>query len=79
MIEVVTFRTAAHQKKTQLFSIIISELNKLSTELKNDVHLSEVSEMTENEQKNLRIKMLKKFHDFLNIFVRKAAEVLPLN
>ena len=35
--------------------------------------------MTENEQKNLRIKVPKKFHDFLNVFDRKAAEVLPLN
>ena len=35
--------------------------------------------MTENEQKNLRIKVSKKFHDFLNVFDKKAAEVLSLN
>ena len=35
--------------------------------------------MTENEQKNLRTKVPKEFHDFLNVFDRKAAEVLSLN
>ena len=35
--------------------------------------------MTENEQNNLRTKVPKEFHDFLDVFDRKAAEVLPLN
>ena len=35
--------------------------------------------MTEDEQKNLRTKVPKEFHDFLDVFDRKAAEVLPLN
>ena len=35
--------------------------------------------MTEDEQKNLRTKVPKKFYDFLDVFDRKAAEVLSLN
>ena len=57
----------------------MSELNKQSTRLKDNVYLSEVSEMTEDEQKNLRIKILKKFYDFLNVFNRKVTEMLLLN
>ena len=73
------FQTAAHQKETQLFSITLSELDKQLSELKDGIQPNEISRMTENEQKNLRTKVPKKFHDFLNVFDRKAAEVLSLN
>ena len=73
------FQTAAHQKETQLFSITLSELDKQLSELKDDIQLNKISRMTENEQNNLRTKVLKKFHDFLNVFDRKAAKVLPSN
>ena len=76
MIRAAAFKTAAHQKKTQLFSITMSELDKQLTELRDIAHLSEISEMTEDKWKNLRIKISKKFHNFLNIFDRKATEVL---
>ena len=57
----------------------MSELDKQLSELKDGIQLNKISRMTENEQKNLRIKVPKKFYDFLNVFDRKAAEVLPLN
>ena len=73
------FQTAAHQKGTQLFSITMSELDKQLSELKDGIQLNKISGMTENEWKNLRTKVPKEFHDFLDVFDRKAAEVLPLN
>ena len=79
MVRASAFQTAAHQKETQLFSITMSELDKQLSELKDGIQLNKISRMTENEQKNLRIKVPKKFYDFLNVFDRKAAEVLPLN
>ena len=79
MVRAAAFQTAAHQKGTQLFSITLSELDKQLSELKNGIQLNKISRMTENEQKNLRIKVPKEFHDFLNVFDRKAAEVLSLN
>ena len=79
MMGAAAFQTAAHQKGTQLFLITLSELNKQLSELKNGIQLNKISRMTENEQKNLRTKVPKEFHDFLNVFDRKAAEVLPLN
>ena len=73
------FQTAAHQKGTQLFSITMSELDKQLSELKDGIQLNEISRMTEDERKNLRTKVPKEFHDFLDVFDRKAAEVLPPN
>ena len=79
MMRAPAFQTVTHQKETQLFSITMSELDKQLSELKDGIQLNKISRMTENEQKNLRTKVPKKFHDFLNVFDRKAAEVLPLN
>ena len=79
MVRAAAFQTAAHQKETQLFSITLSELDKQLSELKDSIQLNKISRMTENEQKNLRTKVPKEFHDFLDVFDRKAAEVLPLN
>ena len=79
MMRAAAFQTAAHQKGTQLFSITLSELNKQLSELKNSIQLNEISRMTEDKQKNLRIKVPKEFHDFLNVFDRKAVKVLPPN
>ena len=79
IVRVPAFQTAAHQKETQLFSITMSELDKQLSKLKDGIQLNKISRMTENEQKNLRTKVPKEFHDFLNVFDRKAAEVLSLN
>ena len=79
MVRVAAFQTAAHQKETQLFSITLSELDKQLSELKDSIQPNKISEMTEDEQKNLRTKVPKEFHDFLDVFDRKAAEVLPPN
>ena len=79
MMRAPAFQTAAHLKETQLFSIIMSELDKQLGELKDNIQLNKISRMTEDEQKNLRTRVPKEFHDFLNVFDRKAAEVLSLN
>lgn len=47
--------------------------------MKNSIQLNKISEMTKDERRDLRIKMFKEFHNFLNVFNRKAAEVLSLN
>ena len=51
MIGAAAFRTAACQKGTQLFSITMSELRKQTTGSEENLHLSEISEMTEEEKK----------------------------
>ena len=79
IVRAAAFQTVAHQKETQLFSITLSELDKQLSELKDSIQLNKISRMTENKQKNLRTKVPKEFHDFLNVFDRKAAEVLSLN
>ncbi|SLM36861.1 Reverse transcriptase domain [Lasallia pustulata] len=79
MIGAAAFRTVTHQKGTQLFSITISELDKQLAGSKGDVHLNKISEMTEEERKDLRTKVPREFHDFLDVFDRRAAEVLPPN
>ena len=57
----------------------MSELDKQLSGLKDSIQLNKISEMTEDERRDLRTKVLKEFHDLLNVFDRKAAEVLPLN
>ena len=79
IVRAAAFQTVAHQKGTQLFSVTLSELDKQLSELKDGIQLNKISRMTENEQKNLRTKVPKEFHDFLDVFDRKAAEVLSLN
>ena len=79
MVGATAFQTVIHQKGTQPFSITMLELDKQLSGLKDSIQLNEISEMTEDERRDLRIKVLKEFHDLLNVFDRKAAEVLPLN
>ena len=79
MIGAAAFQTVTHQKGTQLFSIIMSELDKQLAGSKDDIYINKISEMTEDERKDLRTKVPREFHDFLDVFDRKAAEVLPPN
>ena len=79
MVGAAAFQTVIHQKGTQPFSIMMSELDKQLSGLKDSIQLNEISEMTEDERRDLRIKVSKEFHDLLIVFDRKAAEVLPLN
>ncbi|KAA6409452.1 MAG: hypothetical protein FRX48_07006, partial [Lasallia pustulata] len=57
----------------------MSELDKYLMESKDGVQFSKISKMTEDEQKDLRTKVPKEFHDFLDVFDRKAIKVLPPN
>ena len=79
MVGAAAFQTVIRQKGTQPFSITMSELDKQLSGLKDGIQLNKISEMTEDERRDLRTKVLKEFHDLLNVFDRKAAEVLPLN
>ena len=79
MVGATAFQTVIHQKGTQSFSITMLELDKQLSGLKDGIQLNKISEMTEDERRDLRTKVLKEFHDLLNVFDRKAAEVLPLN
>ena len=79
MIRAAAFQTVTHQKGTQLFFIVMSKLDKQLAGSKDDVHLNKISEMTEDERKDLGTKVPREFHDFLDVFDRKAAEVLPPN
>ncbi|SLM41539.1 retrotransposon ty3-gypsy subclass protein [Lasallia pustulata] len=52
----------------------MSELDKQLAGSKDDVYLNKISEMTEDERKDLRTKVPREFHEFLDVFDRKAAE-----
>ncbi|SLM38907.1 hypothetical protein SS1G_06497 [Lasallia pustulata] len=52
----------------------MSELDKQLAGSKDDIYLSQISEITEDERKELRTKVPREFHDFLDVFDKKAAE-----
>ena len=76
MVGAAAFQTVICQKGTQLFSIMMSELDKQLSGLKDGIQLNKISEMTEDERRDLRIKVLKEFHDLLNVFDRKAVTII---
>lgn len=78
MVGAAPFRTIAHQKGTELFSITMCELDTCLCNVQGQDSI-QISEMTPDEQKDMKTKVPIEFHDFLDVFDRKAAEILPPN
>jgi len=77
MIKVVVYQTLVKNKKIKIFSLIISEINKvLSSVESSDLQLNEmIFVMSLNE---LKKKLSTVYHDFLNVFNKEKTTQLFL-
>ncbi len=74
MIEVAVYQTLVKNKKIKIFFLIISEINKALSSVKDFAKLNEMfSVMSLNE---LKKKLLIVYHDFLNVFDREKTTQL---
>ncbi len=74
MIEVTVYQTLVKNKKIKIFFLIISEINKVLSSVKDFAKLNEmISVMSLNE---LKKKLLIVYHDFLNVFDREKTTQL---
>ncbi len=69
MIEVVAYRTLVKKNNVKIFTLIISEINKMLSSIKNSAKLNEMIFVM--SLKKLKKKLLIVYHDFLNIFDRE--------
>jgi len=77
MIKVVVYQTLVKNKKIKIFFLIISEINKVLSSVKDFAKLNEmISVMSLNE---LKKKLLIVYHDFLNVFDREKTTQLLLH
>jgi len=77
MIKVVVYQTLTQNKKIKIFFLIISEINKALSSVKDFAKMNEmISVMSLNE---LKKKLLIVYHDFLNVFDREKITQLPLH
>ncbi len=77
MIEVVAYWTLVKNKKIKIFFLIISEINKVLSSVKDFAELNEMTSiMLLNE---LKKKLSIIYHDFLNVFNREKTTHLSLH
>jgi len=77
MIEVAAYQTLVKKKNVKIFTLIISEINKMLSSIKDSSKLNEmISVML---LKKLKKKLLIVYHDFLNVFDREKTTQLPLH
>jgi len=77
MIEVAAYQTLVKKKNVKIFTLIISEINKMLSSIKDSAKLNEmISVML---LKKLKKKLLTVYHDFLNIFDREKTTQLLLH
>jgi len=77
MIEVAVYWTLVKNKKIKIFFLIISEINKALSSVKDFAKLNEIiSVMSLNE---LKKKLSIVYHDFLNVFDKEKTTQLPLH
>jgi len=77
MIEVAAYRTLVKKKNVKIFTLIISEINKMLSSIKDSAKLNKmISVML---LKKLKKKLLIVYHDFLNVFDREKTTQLPLH
>ncbi len=77
MIEVTVYQTLVKNKKIKIFFLIISEINKVLSSVKDFAKVNEmISVMSLNE---LKKKLLIVYHDFLNVFDREKTTQLSLH
>ncbi len=77
MIELVTYQTLVKKNDVKIFTLIISEINKMLSLIKDSAKLNEmISVML---LKKLKKKLLIVYHDFLNVFDREKTIQLSLH
>ncbi len=69
MIEVVAYRTLVKKNDVKIFILIISEINKMLSSIKDSAKLNEMISVM--SLKKLKKKLLIIYHDFLNVFDRE--------
>jgi len=77
MIKVVAYQTLVKKKNVKIFTLIISEINKMLSSIKDSVKLNEMISVM--SLKKLKKKLLIVYHDFLNVFDREKTTQLPLH
>ncbi len=77
MIEVVAYQTLVKKKNVKIFTLIISEINKMLSSIKDSVKLNEMISVM--SLKKLKKKLLIVYHDFLNVFDREKTIQLSLH
>jgi len=77
MIEVIAYQTLVKNKKIKIFFLIINEINKAFSSVKDFAKLNEmISIMLLND---LKKKLLIVYHDFLNVFDKEKTTQLSLH
>jgi len=77
MIEVAAYQTLVKKKNVKIFTLIISEINKMLSSIKDSAKLNEM--MSVMSLKKLKKKLSIVYHDFLNVFDREKTTQLPLH
>jgi len=78
MIEVATYRMLVKRSDIKIFAVIILKIDQLITTAENkleEVNLHELSHVKILEQ--VKIKLLSKYHDYLDVFDRAMVDQLP--
>ncbi len=77
MIKVAAYQTLVKKKNVKIFTLIISEINKMLSSIKDSAKLNKmIFVMSLKKQKK---KLLIVYHDFLNVFDREKTTQLPLH
>ena len=69
MIKVVAYRTLVKKKNVKIFTLIISEINKMLSSIKDSAKLNEIIFVM--SLKKLKKKLSIVYHNFLNVFDRE--------
>ncbi len=77
MIEVAAYWTLVKKKNVKIFTLIISEINKMLSSIKDSAKLNEMISVM--SLKKLKKKLLIVYHDFLNVFDREKTTQLFLH
>ena len=75
MIEVAAYRTLIKKNDVKIFTLIISEINKMLSSIKDSAKLNEMIFVM--SLKKLKKKLSIVYHDFLNVFDREKTIQLP--
>ncbi len=77
MIKVIVYWTLVKKKNVKIFTLIISEINKMLSSIKDSAKLNEMISVM--SLKKLKKKLLIVYHDFLNVFDREKTIQLFLH
>jgi len=77
MIEVAVYRTLIKKNNVKIFTLIISEINKMLSSIKDSAKLNEMISVM--SLKKLKKKLSIVYHDFLNVFDKEKTIQLLLH